>query len=1125
MRKTRGGFFSGIFILCILIVACAYTGFAVAEKNYLVIGENYVLPDNSDYVLSEGEKVDNFFYGARSLGSLCVTGEIDKATTYNGFTAYGTSGQVTIRYEYKGSYQHVDEDRWYVDNDGTGKVNSYGLGAFLGVGHGCIIVEKSDDGVNWEKIKGPILNYFTGEKNQDESTIYSIPEYEIVNGCYYRVLVAYRFCRRSNHGFVWFLGESHEYKKCIELYSFYICSDKNHITITDLGSGGQLEDQTSTATGFQIHRNGSQAIVKIEGKEDDCQDYSCYTDPGEYIVNIKTNLGNEYSKKITVTDGLNFVSLQKRIYESDRNKGFPLNKPMTGTVYGKAMTSLFLAVPKGSGLKQDGNRYGIRGKSISLYLRLIGGNVINGWGLESDKWGERNQELVCGVGTGTVGKGALIIRTSTDGKHWTDVDKGRYAEGLYTTDYASHYHEEESVLIYTPDGKDVINGVYIRVLYAYQVKKTTANEYRDYVESYEFYLCNDDVDVVTFHNLSAEETLKEEFKDEDQNAIEVYKKAETLTDGSCTTSGFVVDKSLNSTVMCKISCNGVAIDSSKDKYDEPGKYDILLTSAVGSTKELTIYVDRMTPEESAERYFGEGFISGKRIYSEGDCPIFEAEKTRWHVKNVDTNVLPLYGQITNLTTGSVITVEQSPEEKGGMISEPGEYQAVFSTNKSLFANELTGDARVFRFRFLVIAKDTAPGPVINKRSLEEYSHSTVVDSNPVYYGITYSSAEKGKITLAFASKEEAASYAYEYEKGLVEKQENGGYRYSGSLVVDQNIKYDSTWDLTDAVNYFAEAAVHKHFFNMSDEFTYLSIKDDDLEKYPNLRQLELPRSVTIFGEDQKRKLTDIEALPLLNDKPYAYLNPETGEEERGFYSFQFLTDQYGGIDSKSVVIIDSEGKQHNIAYNESVGQQLLQDHCPSGIVKIREETMYGDVTEYQAMYIAQGDNRTELTLEYTNNGKNKSEIINGNKAGIDIIADAFRINGLTDPIDPYAYVIVKHIKSEEAYTAKDTIDKTWSKPGPYSIICLNRMGYGYAFTVTIPGALDSESDDFSTQPDKLDASGAMSGNKKNDNNGIVVIAIIFGLILIATVGVLACKRLKMFARTAENMRNEGDKNE
>lgn len=146
--------FSGLLILSILILLCFIPGLACAEQNYSVSGKNYVLPDNCDYELSKGTATDQFFYGSKSMGSLNVMGAIDKVTTYNGFTAYGTNGPVSIHYAYGGRYQYDNVDRWYVDNDGTGKVNSYGLGFLQGVGHGCIIIEKSSDGKTWGKIEG-----------------------------------------------------------------------------------------------------------------------------------------------------------------------------------------------------------------------------------------------------------------------------------------------------------------------------------------------------------------------------------------------------------------------------------------------------------------------------------------------------------------------------------------------------------------------------------------------------------------------------------------------------------------------------------------------------------------------------------------------------------------------------------------------------------------------------------------------------------------------------------------------------------------------------------------------------------------------------------------------------------
>ncbi len=1145
MKGKRIGFFCGILILCLLVIVSVSTGLAEKRTIRSISGKDYVLPADSNYDYSDAAPVDSFFYGARSMGTLYLNGAIEKDTKYNGYSAFGATGELLIRYAYNGAFNNTDAESWHVEADGTQKIRNYDLGLLNNIASGCIMIEKSPDGKSWEKVIDPIKNYFSKAKSDEESLIYRIQESDYMNGMYYRVVVAYRFGRRTNTSFL-HLNDQYDRKKCVEVYEFFVASENNYVTIRDMRNGSNLTDQSSTSAGFMIRKNGSHNVVTVQGKKPECQDFDYFLEPGEYIINITTLLGKKYSQTITVTNGLNFTLLEPIVYRSERDKGFPLATLVPRSVFGSHLTSLSLAIPKGYDLKQDESRYGITGDSISLYLKLNRGleRLGSDWILSADGWGKNKNQLVCGVETGEVGRGALIIQTSHDGKNWENVDRGRYEKGLYTTDYAFHYGRAENVLIYTPSGLEIINGVHIRVLFAYQVYQASQKEYCDYVEVYQFYLCSNELGAVTFHNLSLVDTLDETFADADENTVEVYKQAESLEDGAYTATGFQIDKKLNPTVKLKILRDGEAVSNALVAYQETGKYDITLTSAVGSTRKLTIYVDRLSPEEARKQYFGEGFISGKRIFSEGEYPVYEGGEFSYYVAAVDNNILPLYGQIKNLTTGSVIIIEQNHDEKTGSISEPGIYQAIFATSEKALTGELVGDARVFTFQFQVIQQGTAPGPKVNKELLADYSHSTVTDCNPVYYGLTYSSAGKGNITLAFATKAAAVEYAYNYEKGTVEQQENGGYRYTGSFLVGQKTKFDSTWDLTDAVNYFAEAAVQKHFFDMSDEFTYLSMTSEALEKYPNLRQLELGRSITIFGDDQKEILADIEALPLLNDKPYAFLDPETGEEDRGFYSFEFVTDQYGGIDSKNVTITDSEGGQHIIRYSESVGQQLLADNCPSGIVTVREETMYGDFSEYPAVYIAPGDNTADLTLTYKHGDETKTSIYRASDNGSEITVDSFTITGLNDPLDPYALVIVKHNQDEAAYTANEILNIVCSDPGKYIITCVNRMGYGYTVTLTVDGTDVAVSDDTMTntvvdpdytivyqsrQSSSTDTNDNLSSTtvkqeeqKTRDNTILIVIGVFAGVGLIAGLIIFLYRRIRLFSRVLDNMKSEGE---
>ena len=331
-----------------------------------------------------------------------------------------------------------------------------------------------------------------------------------------------------------------------------------------------------------------------------------------------------------------------------------------------------------------------------------------------------------------------------------------------------------------------------------------------------------------------------------------------------------------------------------------------------------------------------------------------------------------------------------------------------------------------------------------------------------------------------------------------------------------------------------------HFFDISDEFTYLSLSTEVLDRHPNLRQLELERSVTIFADGQIEKLADTDALPLLNDKPYAYINPESGEVERGFYSFEFVTDQHGGIDSKTVTITDSEGGKHDIRYLESAGQQLLADKCPSGVVTIREETMYGDVVEYPAVYIAPGDNTTALSLTYTQGDDSVTGTYSSADHGLTITAKDFRITGLNDPLDPYALVIIKHKQYEVAYSAKDSLDVLWSDPGQYSITCVNRLGYGYTISLIIDGPSDATDNDMPVinvpEHDYAIVYQSQSLSSVSDGRGVTrgvpegaeatgnVVPIIIGILVGA--GIIAglvnfFRRIRLFSRVSNSMKSEG----
>ena len=1054
----------GIYVVCLLLFCLALPIYAFAASSNQVSAKLYESGDEtSEYALSPDSAVPTFSYGKKAIGSFSLYGTTNKNTTINGFPAYAVVDGLTIQYSYDGSYKGKNDEEWHLISD-SGKTAA-GISLTKKIDDGVFIIQKSTDCINWENAADPIFNLFSARK-VDWDNLYSLSEEELKAGTYFRVIIAYEMGRKTGEIPGSFIpprlpSDVNEYVYCAEVYEFFASYGNSQLSLRDLSTGENVTTGAIVQAGFVIDKNGSSNSITVKRDSEPAMDaasLTSYTATGKYTITETTPVGQTYTYYIEVSGGLKTTSLSPIVYQNEKKNEYTLGTRLFGnTAFGipshtvlmigqNSSTSIVSATHNGY------DAYGITGNSASIYLRLQGEDTItsNGWEIVTDTWGKRNSQTVDGVHVGQVNSGAIVIQTSADGENWINADMDRYADGLYTTDYETYYGDRGDVLIYTPDGNDILNGVYIRILYAYEIKNSNAKEDYRIIEEYKFFLCSNELDAVTFHNLSIEQTLEEICEGYDDATAQIYQQAETLKSGDYTVSGFRIDNSLNPTVTYTITRNGEKfIIPSSNVIDQSGKYEINLRSAVNSTKKVILYVDRMSTEEALSMYFGENFILGKRIYSEGEYAVYEGGLSEYQILAVGENYLPVGGQITNLTTGEVVEIPATRTAKSGVLRSPGLYEAILSTNPEFESEETSGDCRIFIFHFRIIVEGTAPGPVVNQESLLRYAATTISDSYPKYYGLSFSSASKGNITLAFATREAAVAYAMTYEQGMVERQSDGRYRYIGSFITRQKELYESNWDVMDAVEFFANQAVQELYFDLSDDFTVITLPEEVIDATSNLRTLELNKSVVIFAQGQKAALTDIDALPLIARKPYYYLSPGlSGTVSSGFYDFEFVHDDYR-CDSDSVTIIDANGKEYSINYNEGVGAQLARYGCPSGVVTIVERTVYGDTATYQAVYIADGYNSAEVTLAYYCDGAENEYTYNQESIDRILSAEVFSIREFRDDLDPYSIVIVSHNGSHYSYVADKAPMDAWADPGLYTVKVVNRLGFSYSFTVKV----------------------------------------------------------------------------
>lgn len=1020
----------------------------------------YETESDLGYTLDTKNSIEKFSYGAKSIGTFAIDGNIAQQGKYGEYTAYGVNGEISFRYNYLGNYNSGTKTNWSIISDDSKEIA--GIELKNKVNRGVVIVQKSTNGQTWINATEPIKDYFK-EATDEKGIVYTTTEDEIKSGTYYRIIVAYsmKIKTGTNDGWWFFDLDIYETKKFIEEYKFYVCSNENHILIKDSVTRANVDSGQTVQKGFYIDKNGSLdsvVVSKVGGGSKTATTYDSFTEPGEYKIEVTTKLGKVYNQSIRVNMGLSITRLLPDVYESKKGKGFIDGSLINGiTTYGvSSLTTLEIGQNAEYMITRSVyngyDAYGINGDTVSIFMTLNYGTDLkenNGWNIYSNTWGKKEKEKIAGVHTGEMGMGALIIQTSSTGKdgEWENVDKERYASGLYTTDYANHYNRNESVFIYSPEGEDVLNGVYVRVIYAYQVYNKNAKQYIDCLEKYEFYLCSNVLGAVTFHNETIKDTVADIIGDEDENIIKIYKQAESLVSGAGTFTGFKLDTSKNPTVEYIIKRNGNIIPAAADgRYTLTGKYDIELKSVVGDKQTVTIYVDRTSSEDALANYFGESFIVGKRIYAEGEYPVYEGgHSTTYNIMKVDTNYLPIRGKICNLDTGNVIELDESREARSGSLTEAGQYMAVFTTGTSV------GDIRTFTFNFRIIPEGTAPGPILNQEKLTEYAKTNVTDVYPVGYAITYQSAAKGYISIVFQNKEDAIEYAYSYEKGMVEQQSDGTYRYNGSLSIQQKEKYDSAWDLTDAMYYFAEQAVEKYYFDLSDEYTFRTLSDDVIANTANLRTLELERSVVIFADGEKANMASHDALPIISEKPYLYLSPGVNGTDNplSYYDFVFTKDKYG-CDSNTVVITDSEGNSYTIEYGKGVGAQLKKAGCESGIVTITETTIFGDSVSYDAVYIAEGDNTAKVEILYYDKGMKNTLLLSSADIDKSIEADIFSVENIVDELDPYSLVIIsKDGRVQSFYVGDQVMKEAWSEAGEYTIKIVNRIGAAYSFKINV----------------------------------------------------------------------------
>ena len=206
---------------CVLLLSSLGTVSFAAESKESVSGTVYEFEENSNYDLSASKnKYD--VSSTNTYGSFSITANIEKKSSQNGVTSYVVdSGNIEIQYSYTDAILNAPKDEWHLVQDKTNKLNNVALNEKIL--NGVFLVQTSKDRTNWITVSES-ENVFTSTASTT-ATLYTTQDIEVINGCYYRVIVAYKLEKlKKEDSFLWWDTSDYEYKKIAEVYEFYACA-------------------------------------------------------------------------------------------------------------------------------------------------------------------------------------------------------------------------------------------------------------------------------------------------------------------------------------------------------------------------------------------------------------------------------------------------------------------------------------------------------------------------------------------------------------------------------------------------------------------------------------------------------------------------------------------------------------------------------------------------------------------------------------------------------------------------------------------------------------------------------------------------------------------------------------
>ncbi len=233
----------------------------IPQDATIIDGTVYTFDQKNKYVFTEAENSQLVSESDLVAGTFCLTGSITYDADIDGMPVYFVDkGNVDLIYAYGNTLMAAPDEKWHLTDDGGKNIDTAKLEKKIG--NGVLLLQTSVDGESWVTDK-ELSNAFEVAPSSND-VFYTTKPLQLMNGCYYRFIVAYELEKKVNTKKVGLVNvDENEYKKQCEVYKFYLTNKD-----TDVKDKASSQNKQALGTKIRTENNSGYSKVKEINNKD-----------------------------------------------------------------------------------------------------------------------------------------------------------------------------------------------------------------------------------------------------------------------------------------------------------------------------------------------------------------------------------------------------------------------------------------------------------------------------------------------------------------------------------------------------------------------------------------------------------------------------------------------------------------------------------------------------------------------------------------------------------------------------------------------------------------------------------------------------------------------------------------